>query len=88
MRDGSGELVATREYFPDSFDAAVKQKARWMVGIAFAGWDRMGWQGGVTERWMRVRDRRAAIAAFVLLAAYLSLLLSGILACELVRTSP
>ena len=79
MRDGSGELVATREYFPDSFDAAVKQKARWMVGIAFAGWDRMGWQGGVTERWMRVRDRRAAIAAFVLLAAYLSLLLSGIL---------
>lgn len=79
MRDGAGELVATREYFPDNLDAAVKQKARWMVGISLAGWDRMGWQGGVTERWMRIRDRRAAIAAFVLLAAYLALLLWGML---------
>jgi adsorption protein B len=79
MRDGSGELVATREYFPDNLDAAVKQKARWMVGISLAGWDRMGWQGGATERWMRIRDRRAAIAAFVLLAAYLALLLWGVL---------
>ncbi|ANI78638.1 glycosyl transferase family protein [Sphingobium sp. EP60837] len=79
MRDGSGELVATREYFPDNLDAAVKQKARWMVGISLAGWARMGWQGGATERWMRIRDRRAAIAAFVLLAAYLALLLWGVL---------
>lgn len=80
MRDRQGELVATREYFPDSLQAAVKQKARWMVGISLAGWDRMGWHGGAAEWWMRIRDRRAALAALVLFAAYLSLLLWGILA--------
>lgn len=79
MRDRAGDLVATREYFPDSLDGAVRQKARWMVGISLAGWDRMGWQGGPAEWWMRIRDRRAAIAAFVLLAAYLSFILWGAL---------
>lgn len=80
MRDRDGELVATREYFPDSLHAAVRQKARWMVGISLAGWDRMGWHGGPAEWWMRIRDRRAALAALVLFAAYLSLLLWGVLA--------
>ncbi|WP_298396624.1 glycosyl transferase family protein [Sphingobium sp.] len=78
MRDRSGELVATREYFPDSFKAAVQQKARWMVGISLAGWDRMGWQGGPAEWWMRIRDRRATMAALVLCAAYLALILGAI----------
>jgi adsorption protein B len=79
MRDASGALVATREYFPDSFEDAVKQKARWMIGISLAGWDRMGWRGGVMEYWMRIRDRRASAAAIVLFAAYLALLLWGAL---------
>ena len=38
-----GPLVATRAYFPDTADAAVRQKARWLTGIALAGWDRIGW---------------------------------------------
>ena len=79
MRDAAGELVATREYFPDSLDGAVRQKARWMVGISLAGWDRMGWQGGLAESWMRIRDRRAAIAAVILFAAYVAFLLWGLL---------
>ncbi|MFZ2998249.1 MAG: glycosyl transferase family protein [Sphingobium sp.] len=79
MRDGRGGLVATREYFPDSIDAAVKQKARWIVGISLAGWDRLGWQGGPAEWWMRLRDRRATLAALVLFAAYLALFLTGAL---------
>ncbi|WP_409592399.1 glycosyl transferase family protein [Sphingobium sp.] len=79
MRDDKGQLVATREYFPDSLKDAVKQKARWMVGISLAGWDRMGWQGGPAEWWMRMRDRRAALSAFVLFTAYLALLLWGLL---------
>lgn len=83
IRDASGALVATREYFPDTIDAAVKQKARWMIGISLAGWDRMGWRGGVAERWMRVRDRRASLAAIILCAAYLSVVLTG--AIELLR---
>lgn len=79
MQDGEGHLVATREYFPDTLKDAVKQKARWMVGISLAGWDRMGWQGGPSEWWMRMRDRRAALSAFVLFTAYLALLLWGVM---------
>jgi len=78
MRDASGELIATREYFPDTLAAAVRQKARWMIGIALAGWDRLGWTGGWREGWMRLRDRRAALAAVILAAAYLGLLFSAI----------
>ncbi len=68
-------VVATREYFPATLDAAVAQKARWMIGIALAGWDRLGWSGGLAERWMRLRDRQSLLAALVLAAAYLALLL-------------
>ncbi|MET0248428.1 MAG: glycosyl transferase family protein [Sphingobium sp.] len=75
MRDRAGKLVAAREYFPDSIETAVRQKARWMVGISLAGWDRMGWGGGVGEIWMRLRDRRATLAALVLVAAYGTLIL-------------
>ncbi|MEA3042217.1 MAG: hypothetical protein QOH47_55 [Sphingomonadales bacterium] len=68
-------VVATRAYFPASLDAAVAQKARWAAGIALAGWERLGWSGGLAERWMRLRDRQPPLAALVLSAAYLALAL-------------
>jgi adsorption protein B len=68
-------LVMTREYFPGTREGAVSQKARWMVGIALSGWDRLGWNGGVAERWMRLRDRQAVLASLLLFAGYVSLLL-------------
>ncbi len=71
--DGCG-LVAVHACFPHTIKAAVRQKARWMTGIALAGWDRLGWQGGIAERWMRLRDRRAPLAAGVLAAGYVALL--------------
>jgi adsorption protein B len=72
---GGGAVVAIREYFPATFATAVRQKARWMAGIALDGWDRMGWRGGIAERWMRLRDRRAPIAMIVLAAGYAALVL-------------
>jgi len=75
-----GAVVATKGYFPDTLDAAVAQKARWMAGIALAGWDRLGWSGGLAERWMRLRDRQSVVAALLLAAAYLSVLCWGMLA--------
>jgi adsorption protein B len=72
--------VATREYFPGTVPAAVAQKARWMAGIALAGWDRMGWSGGAAERWMRLRDRQSLLAAALLFAGYLALALWLLLA--------
>ncbi len=86
----TGERVVSRGAFPDRADAAVRQKARWIAGIALAGWDHLGWpgsrRGAVAEspgrtwlaRWMLWRDRRAPLAALVVLAAYAGLLLTAL----------
>jgi bacteriophage N4 adsorption protein B len=79
MLDSDGKLVGTRACFPDSFDTAARQKARWMTGIALSGWDRLGWQGGFVETWMRLRDRKAVFAAIVLTAGYACIALTVIL---------
>ncbi len=79
MLDRDGLLVGTRACFPASFSAATRQKARWITGIALAGWDRLGWQGGWPEIWMRLRDRKAIFAALVLLAAYLCIAITAFL---------
>ncbi|MEA3009073.1 MAG: hypothetical protein QOJ91_765 [Sphingomonadales bacterium] len=69
----AGRLVATREFFPGTLAASVRQKARWTTGIALSGWDRLGWSGGLAERWMRLRDRQSLLAAILLGAGYLAL---------------
>ena len=67
---GERAVVASRGHFPASIDAAVRPKARWIGGIAFAGWDQLGWRGGIGERWMRMRDRRGPFAALLMVAGY------------------
>jgi adsorption protein B len=67
---GERAIVASRGHFPATLGSAVRQKARWLGGIALAGWDRLGWSGGLGERWMRMRDRRGPLAALLLLSAY------------------
>ncbi|CAN5432117.1 hypothetical protein BH09PSE4_BH09PSE4_21970 [soil metagenome] len=71
-----GRPVAVRAYFPDRLDAAVRQKARWMTGIALAGWDRIGWgrAGAFGDHWMRMRDRRSPLAILLLASAYVALI--------------
>jgi adsorption protein B len=72
---GDQGVVASRGHFPATLGAAVRQKARWLGGIALSGWDRLGWSGGLGERWMRMRDRRGPLAALLLLSAYAAALL-------------
>jgi len=67
---GEPGVVASRGHFPSTLGAAVRQKARWLGGIALAGWDRLGWRGGLGERWMRMRDRRGPLAALLLICGY------------------
>ena len=76
VRGDDGQLIATRAWFPDRLDTAVRQKTRWIHGIAFQGWDRLGWDGGLSETWMRLRDRRGPLSALVLAVGYLLLVLS------------
>lgn len=72
-RDAQGALIATRECFPHTLEAAIRQKARWLHGIAFQGWERIGWARRPAELWMRARDRRGPMIMMVLLAAYLQI---------------
>lgn len=67
-------VVATREHFPTSFEAAKRQKSRWLLGIALHGWDRLGWPGRWPDRLMLMRDRKSIITAMLTALAYLSLL--------------
>lgn len=79
VRAADGSLVATRAYFPGRLDAAVRQKARWVHGIAFDGWDQLGWSLRPVELWMRLRDRRGPLVAVVLAAAYLLVAVTALL---------
>jgi len=65
-----GALVATRAYFPNSIEAAVRQKARWLMGIALSGWDQLGWGGPAAQRWMLLRDRKGLFTSAVAVLAY------------------
>lgn len=78
-RDHLGQLVATRAFFPSTLDAAVRQKSRWMHGIALQGWDRLGWSGRSIDLWMALRDRRGPLTAVVLTAAYALLVIEAVL---------
>lgn len=79
LRDDSGALVATGSFFPGRIDAAIRQKTRWIHGIAFQGWDRMGWSSKPVDLWMALRDRRGPLTALVLAAAYLLLVADAVL---------
>jgi adsorption protein B len=71
LRSGDDRImVATREHFPASFDAALRQKTRWLIGIGLAGWDRLGWPAGLADRYMLVRDRKALLTALLSVAGY------------------
>jgi len=78
LRDSEGALIATRSFFPAGFDEAVRQKTRWIHGIAFQGWERLGWHLRPVEVWMTVRDRRGPLTAMILAIAYVQIFLEGV----------
>ena len=88
--DDDGTRIVSRGEFPARVEAAARQKARWVVGIALAGWDHVAWPTARPDdgprrarrawaaRWMLWRDRRAPLAAIVILAAYIGMILAGL----------
>jgi bacteriophage N4 adsorption protein B len=54
--------VATREYFPRTWPAAIRQRTRWITGIALQTWERHGWRGGWQAYWLW-RDRKGLIGS-------------------------
>ena len=79
LHDANGELIATRAFFPGTLEEAIRQKARWIHGIAFQGWERLGWNGRPVDVWMAMRDRHGPLTALVLAVAYGLLIIEVVL---------
>ena len=50
--------MATREYFPRRFRAAISQRTRWVTGIALQSWQRHGWNAPWLQLYWLWRDRK------------------------------
>jgi len=55
------EYVVIQEFFPGTLRTAIRQKSRWVIGIALQGWASIGWQGGFWARYMLARDRKSLL---------------------------
>ncbi len=64
------DYISVREYFPKEFRAAVRQKARWVLGIALQGWVHLGWRGGLRTKYMLYRDRKTLLTSLVNMLGY------------------
>ncbi len=58
--DASGP-IATREYFPRTLRAAVRQRSRWVAGICLQGWQRHGWRVPLEQKYWLWRDRKGLV---------------------------
>ena len=68
--------LSVREFFPDSFRAAYRQKSRWVLGIGLQGWHQIPWRGrSATARYLLLHDRKGVVTSFISIAAYVLLLL-------------
>ena len=55
-------LIVTREYFPHRAGSAIRQRTRWVTGIALQCWERSGWKGSAWSRYWFWRDRKGLLA--------------------------
>jgi adsorption protein B len=67
--------LCVREYFPDNFRAAYRQKARWVLGIGLQSWEQIRWRGRtLAARYLLLHDRKGVLTAFASILAYLLVL--------------
>lgn len=59
------EYVATRAMFPVEYAKAVRQKARWIIGIVFQEWDHSQWPKSWIIRYSLAHDRKSFITHFI-----------------------
>ena len=84
---GGRDFVVTREFFPSTWNAALRQRTRWVTGIALQGWQRFGWSGSPREVYWLWRDRKGLIANPLSLAANL-VFVYGLATALWMRVSP
>lgn len=71
----SGQVICVREHFPRSLQHAVRQKARWIVGIVFQGTKTLGWSSNPLQNYFLWRDRRGGLTNLIGLTVNLLLVL-------------
>ena len=76
------EPISTREFFPNSFGAAVRQKSRWILGICLQGWS-YGWTKSLGSNYFLFRDRKSLLTNIAVFAGYLVVFFW--IACKLVE---
>jgi adsorption protein B len=69
LRFGSRDLAATREYFPRGWRPAVRQRSRWVGGIALQGWEHFGWSVPLRQKYWFWRDRKGLLSNLITPAA-------------------
>jgi len=79
-QSGRRDFVATREYFPKTFRRSIRQKTRWVTGIAFQGSRSLRWPGGWANRYFLARDRKAPLMNLATLLGYVILASVGLYA--------
>jgi len=67
------ELVATRAFFLTEFRKAMRQRARWVYGIAWQGLKNIGWDRNLKISYTLLRDRLAFFTNFLYMFGYLLL---------------
>ena len=66
--------LCVREYFPDNFRLAYRQKSRWVLGIGLQSWEQIKWQGSLAARYLLMHDRKGVVTSFVSIFAYILVL--------------
>ena len=59
---GGRDFMAVREFFPKQWGTALRQRTRWVTGIALQGWERFGWAGTYSEVYWFWRDRKGLVS--------------------------
>lgn len=60
-RGRQSSFVATREFFPRRVRSAIRQRTRWIMGIALQSWERHGWRGDLPQVYWFWRDRKGLL---------------------------
>lgn len=60
-RGRQSSFVATREFFPRRARSAIRQRTRWIMGIALQSWERHGWRGSLPQVYWFWRDRKGLL---------------------------
>lgn len=63
-------FVSNWAFFPKTFERSVRQKTRWITGIAIQEWQQAGWKGSLLTRQDLVKDRKGLFTPYVVLLGY------------------